>query len=100
MRTYWLLYFLMCRPRPWPAGARAQAVGASAPARDGADLNRPLPCILRTHGGGMTVQSATDPQYMRWADELAWPYHATAADLEGLPPHTISVNELDTLRAD
>ena len=29
---------------------------------------------------------------------LAWPYHATVADLEGLPPHVISVNELDPLR--
>jgi len=29
---------------------------------------------------------------------LAWPYHATAADVEGLPPHVISVNELDPLR--
>lgn len=37
-----------------------------------------------------TRESATNP--------LAWPYHATAADLEGLPPHVISVNELDPLR--
>jgi acetyl esterase/lipase len=29
---------------------------------------------------------------------LAWPYHATIADLEGLPPHVISVNQLDPLR--
>ena len=29
---------------------------------------------------------------------LAWPYHATISDLEGLPPHVISVNELDPLR--
>ncbi len=31
-------------------------------------------------------------------DPLAWPYHAEVADLEGLPPHVISVNELDPLR--
>ncbi len=37
-----------------------------------------------------TVENATNP--------LAWPYHATTADLEGLPPHVISVNELDPLR--
>lgn len=36
-----------------------------------AEGNRPLPGILRTHGGGMIMQSATDPQYMRLADELA-----------------------------
>ncbi len=28
----------------------------------------------------------------------AWPYHADASMLEGLPPHTITVNELDPLR--
>ncbi|MEM7538467.1 MAG: alpha/beta hydrolase fold domain-containing protein [Chloroflexota bacterium] len=32
------------------------------------------------------------------SNPLAWPYHASAADLEGLPPHVISVNELDPLR--
>ena len=29
---------------------------------------------------------------------LAWPYYATAADLEGLPPFVVSVNECDPLR--
>ena len=29
---------------------------------------------------------------------LAWPYHASVEDLAGLPPHVISVNELDPLR--
>ncbi len=29
---------------------------------------------------------------------LAWPYHASNEMLEGLPPHVISVNELDPLR--
>ncbi|MGI9595893.1 MAG: alpha/beta hydrolase fold domain-containing protein [Acidimicrobiales bacterium] len=29
---------------------------------------------------------------------LAWPYHASAEDLQGLPPHVISVNQLDPLR--
>lgn len=29
---------------------------------------------------------------------LAWPYFAEPSDLEGLPPHVISVNELDPLR--
>ncbi len=32
------------------------------------------------------------------ADPLAWPYHATTDDLAGLPPHVVSVNELDPLR--
>jgi len=29
---------------------------------------------------------------------LAWPYHAAVEDLQGLPPHIVSVNELDPLR--
>lgn len=29
---------------------------------------------------------------------LAWPYHASLEDLQGLPPHVISVNQLDPLR--
>jgi acetyl esterase/lipase len=29
---------------------------------------------------------------------LAWPYHATIEELGGLPPHVISVDELDCLR--
>jgi acetyl esterase/lipase len=29
---------------------------------------------------------------------LAWPYHAAVDDLAGLPPHVISVNQLDPLR--
>lgn len=31
-------------------------------------------------------------------DSLAWPYHASLAELEGLPPHVITVAELDMLR--
>ena len=41
---------------------------------------------------------AYDPTGEHSKNPLAWPYHATADDLEGLPPHTISVNELDPLR--
>ncbi len=29
---------------------------------------------------------------------LAWPYHAEVDDLRGLPPHIVSVNQLDPLR--
>lgn len=35
---------------------------------------------------------------MHCTDPLAWPYHATPEDLAGLPPHFISVNELDPVR--
>ena len=31
----------------------------------------PLPGILHTHGGRMAVCAGSDPQYVRWRDELA-----------------------------
>jgi acetyl esterase/lipase len=39
-----------------------------------------------------------DPAGEHAADPLAWPYHAAFEDLAGLPPHVISVNQLDPLR--
>lgn len=39
-----------------------------------------------------------DPSGDHAADPLAWPYHVGTDELAGLPPHTISVNELDPLR--
>ena len=39
-----------------------------------------------------------DPTGDSAADPLAWPLHATTEDLSGLPPHVISVNQLDPLR--
>lgn len=39
-----------------------------------------------------------DPEGANAANPLAWPMHATADDLVGLPPHVISVNQLDPLR--
>ena len=39
-----------------------------------------------------------DPDGKNAVNPLAWPLHAGPADLEGLPPHVISVNELDPLR--
>lgn len=39
-----------------------------------------------------------DPDGSHATDPLAWPLHATAEDLELLPPAVISVNELDPLR--
>jgi acetyl esterase/lipase len=44
------------------------------------------------------IARAYDPDGENARNPLAWPYHATAADLAGLPPHIISVNELDPLR--
>ena len=39
-----------------------------------------------------------DPTGDNATNPLAWPYFASTADLEGLPPHVISVNQLDPLR--
>ena len=42
--------------------------------------------------------AAYDPTGENAENPLSWPYFATNDDLEGLPPHVISVNELDPLR--
>lgn len=39
-----------------------------------------------------------DPSGDNATNPLAWPLYAECADLEGLPPHMISVNQLDPLR--
>ncbi len=39
-----------------------------------------------------------DPSGDNKTNPLAWPLHATPEDLSGLPPHVVSVNELDPLR--
>ncbi|MGF1595827.1 MAG: alpha/beta hydrolase fold domain-containing protein [Acidimicrobiales bacterium] len=44
------------------------------------------------------LAKAYDPEGANATNPLAWPYHATESDLSGLPPHVISVNELDPLR--
>jgi acetyl esterase/lipase len=44
------------------------------------------------------LAKAYDPEGANATNPLAWPYHASADDLAGLPPHVISVNELDPLR--
>lgn len=39
-----------------------------------------------------------DPEGKNATNPLAWPYQAAVEDLKDLPPHVISVNELDPLR--
>ena len=80
------------------------------------ETDGPLPCVVHTHDGGMAILSATGQSYVKWRDDLAatgrtydpdgtnatnplaWPMHASTDDLVGLPPHVISVNQLDPLR--
>ena len=44
------------------------------------------------------LASVYDPEGKNAKNPLCWPYWATGEDLHGLPPHVISVNELDPLR--
>ena len=41
---------------------------------------------------------AYDPGGANLTNPLAWPWHASVDDLRGMPPHVITVNELDPLR--
>lgn len=47
---------------------------------------------------GRLLARVYDPSGENARNPLAWPYHADVEDLTGLPPHVISVNELDPLR--
>jgi acetyl esterase len=47
---------------------------------------------------GAVMAKVYDPTGDNSTNPLAWPYHATPTDLTGLPPHVISVNQLDPLR--
>jgi acetyl esterase len=47
---------------------------------------------------GALAATYTTPGTPDMTNPLAWPMYAEAADLAGLPPHVISVNELDPLR--
>ncbi|WP_033289452.1 alpha/beta hydrolase fold domain-containing protein [Amycolatopsis jejuensis] len=53
--------------------------------------------FLNTAGMDLFV-AAYDPEDTERRNPVAWPYFATVEDLQGLPPHVISVNELDPLR--
>jgi len=44
------------------------------------------------------LASVYDPTGDHEQDPLCWPYYASPADVAGLPPHVISVNDLDPLR--
>ena len=63
-----------------------------------------LPSLVENDGYFLSCQMMGpiariyDPAGENDTNPLAWPYHAPSADLEGLPPHVISVNQLDPLR--
>ena len=69
-----------------------------------ADKNQDLASLYECDGyflncsamGAMAV--SYDPAHENDRNPLCWPYFAETQDLQGLPPHVISVNQLDPLR--
>ncbi len=63
-----------------------------------------LVSLFENDGYFLSVQSmgalaaVYDPSRNNAHNPLCWPYHASVEELKGLPPHVISVNELDPLR--
>ncbi len=63
-----------------------------------------LPSLLENDGYFISssinavVASLYDPEGRNTENPLCWPYWADEQDLAGLPPHVITVNELDPLR--
>jgi acetyl esterase/lipase len=63
-----------------------------------------LPSLIENDGyilssSALTLMAALyDPTGEHTTNPLAWPYYADATDLEGLPPHVITTDELDPLR--
>jgi acetyl esterase len=69
-----------------------------------ADRLRELPSLVENDGYFISCALSAlmvevyDPGAAHSHDPLCWPYFATQDDLSGLPPHVISVNEVDPLR--
>ncbi len=86
--------------------AQVQGVYALCPYIYGAwsQTTKELPSLLENNDylincGQMEVlASIYDPGNKNATNPQCWPYWATREDLQGLPPHVISVNELDPLR--
>jgi acetyl esterase/lipase len=53
---------------------------------------------LLQHETMQVLAEIYDPGSEHADDAMCWPSRATTADLEGLPPHVISVNEVDPVR--
>jgi acetyl esterase len=69
-----------------------------------AERLRALPSLVENDGyfiscALMEVMAAVyDPGGAHATDPLAWPYHASVDEVDGLPPHVVSVCEVDPLR--
>jgi acetyl esterase len=69
-----------------------------------AERKRALPSLVENDGYVLScalldvAAAVHDPGGVHATDPLAWPYHASVEDVAGLPPHVVSVCELDPLR--
>jgi acetyl esterase len=83
-----------------------QGVYALCPYISGVYANPPEELLSLQENDGYTLSCQMmgalarvyDPDQQNRSNPLAWPYFASVEDLAGLPPHVISVNELDPLR--
>ncbi len=72
--------------------------------RSAAEREAELPSLVENDGYFISCDLCAvfvevyDPGAAHATDPLCWPYHATTDDLAGLPPHVISVCEIDPLR--
>ncbi|WP_445506466.1 alpha/beta hydrolase fold domain-containing protein [Niallia sp. 03190] len=68
------------------------------------DKAREFPSLLENDGYFINcslnevIASVYDPEGINTNNPLCWPYWATSDDLADLPPHVITVNELDIFR--
>ena len=81
-------------------------VYAMCPYISGAYANPPEQLVSLVENDGYTLDcvmmaamvNVYDPEKAHGSNPLAWPLQASVDELAGLPPHIISVNELDPLR--
>ncbi|MCU1502675.1 MAG: hypothetical protein JWM12_2029, partial [Ilumatobacteraceae bacterium] len=86
--------------------AQIDGVYAQCPYISGvyATLDPALPSLYENDGYFLAcdqmgaMAKVYDPTSANTTNPLTWPYFASTADLQGLPPHVISVNQLDPLR--
>ena len=86
--------------------AKIDGVYACCPYISGAYMPPPqaLPSLVEDDGYSINCDQMAllvrvyDPEGEHKTNPLAWPYHCPIEQLRGLPPHVISVNELDPLR--
>ena len=95
---------LKAKKEDW--GQQINGVYACCPYISGAYREQPanLPSLKENDGyllGSSAMQilmQVYDPDLQHAENPLAWPMQASIEDLRGMPPHVVSMNELDPLR--